>query len=131
MIQPTSSSGGCKLAARAIHHVGRLYDMSKEPRFRPTFIREHRKAKGMSLDALAAAVKMDKGNLSKVERGHLQYNQEMIEGIAKALGKEVSDLLEREPEEPTPIWRSIRKADPVIRRQIERIAETLLDEKRA
>jgi transcriptional regulator with XRE-family HTH domain len=100
-------------------------------RFQPTFIRQHREAKGMSLDDLAAKVPMDKGNLSKVERGILQYNQEMIEAIADALDTEVAVLLTRGPNEPTPIWTTLRRANPEVRRQIERIAETLLEDKRA
>lgn len=51
----------------------------------------------MSLEALAARVPMDKGNLSKVERGMLPYNQEMLERLADALMTDPGNLINRDP----------------------------------
>jgi transcriptional regulator with XRE-family HTH domain len=90
-----------------------------------TFIRQHRVAAKLSLDELASAAKIDKGNLSKLERGLLPYNQDQIEGIAAALDTDVATLLTRNPEEPTPIWGYIDRAKPVVRRQIEQAAEAI------
>lgn len=100
--------------------------MAKEPRYRPNFIRAWRQAKHMSLEQLAARVPMDKGNLSKVERSLLPYNQEMLERLAEALGTEPASLLMRDPSSPTPIWSIWDRASPGQRRQIEEVAATLL-----
>lgn len=100
--------------------------MAKEPRYRTTFIRQWRKHRDMSLEKLAERVPMDKGNLSKVERGYLPYNQEMLERIADALGTDVASLLIRDPTEPEAIWSLWDRARPGERRQIASVAETLL-----
>lgn len=100
--------------------------MPKEPRFRRNFIREWRKERHLSLEQLAARVPMDKGNLSKVERSLLPYNQEMLERLAEALQTEPASLLMRDPTAPEPIWSIWDKASPGVRRQIESVAETLL-----
>lgn len=66
---------------------------------------------------------MDKGNLSKVERGLLPYNQEMLERLAEALETDAASLLTREPgAEIWPIW---MRASPGLRRQIVEVAEAL------
>lgn len=100
--------------------------MAKEPRFRPNFIREWRNHRQLSLDQLASRVPMDKGNLSKVERSLLPYNQEMLEKIAEALMTDPASLLMRDPSAPEAIWSVWERASPAVRRQIEGVAETLL-----
>ncbi len=69
---------------------------------------------------------MDKGNLSKVERGILPYNQEMLELIGDALRIDVASLLMRDPSEPTNIWSLWERAKPGQRRQIEEVAAALM-----
>lgn len=98
----------------------------QRPRFQLTFIRQWRKAKNLSLEALAARVPMDKGNLSKVERGLLPYNQEMLERLADALGTEPASLLMRDPSDPDGIWTLMDLAKPGIKRQIIEVAATLV-----
>lgn len=100
--------------------------MAQKQRFHPTFIREWRKSKDMSLEQLAARIPMDKGNLSKVERGILPYNQEMLERIADALSTDPASLLMRNPTDPDGIWSIWDRAKPGTRRQIAQVAETLL-----
>lgn len=100
--------------------------MAKQPRYKLTFIRQHRQHKGMSLEKLAARVPMDKGNLSKVERGYLPYNQEMLERIADALQTDVASLLIRDPTEPEAIWSLWDRAKPGTRRQIASVAEAII-----
>jgi transcriptional regulator with XRE-family HTH domain len=55
-------------------------------------IRELRKAKGMTLEDLAAEAGTDSGNLSRLERGLQGYTQERLEVIARGLGISVADL---------------------------------------
>jgi len=100
--------------------------MTKSTRFKPTFIREWRQNREMSLDALASRIPMDKSNLSKVERGILPYNQPMLEQIALALQTDPASLLARDPTEPTAIWSIMARAKPAVRRQIEEVAATLV-----
>jgi transcriptional regulator with XRE-family HTH domain len=100
--------------------------MAKAPRFNPNFIRAWRKHRHLSLEQLASRVPMDKGNLSKVERSLLPYNQEMLERLAEALGTEPASLLMRDPSAPEPIWSLWDRADRVTRRQIEEVAATLI-----
>lgn len=100
--------------------------MACEPIFKPTHIRQWRKHLGMSLDELARAVPMDKGNLSKVERGLLQYNQDTLERIAKALGTDAASLIARDPTEGRSIWTIWDAAPENIRDQIERVANALI-----
>ena len=113
-------------AARPLYGFARQWAMAKGPRFRPNFIRAWRLSKHLSLEKLAARVPMDKGNLSKVERGILPYNQEMLERLADALGTEPASLLMRDPSDPEGIWSIWDQAKPGVRRQIARVAETLL-----
>ena len=126
MLQPLTSSGGCMIAARPLYGLGRQWGMAEKPRFRVTYIRQWRTHRGLSLEKLAERIPMDKGNLSKVERGLLPYNQEMLERIAEALQTDVASLLIRDPSEPEAIWSIWDQASKNTRRQIANVAETLL-----
>lgn len=101
--------------------------MAKQPNHRLTYIRQWRQHRDYSLDKLAQMVPMDKGNLSKVERGLLPYNQELLERLADALQTEVASLLMRDPSQPTNIWSLWDKASSAERTQIESVAEALLN----
>lgn len=96
------------------------------PNHRPTFIRQWRLHRGYSLDKLAQMVPMDKSNLSKVERGILPYNQEMLERLADALMTDVASLLIRDPTRPQAIWTIWEQASPGEKAQIESVAEALI-----
>jgi transcriptional regulator with XRE-family HTH domain len=126
MLQPLGSSTGCIAAARPLYRIARHWGMAASPRFRLTYIRQWRVHKGLSLEKLAARIPMDKGNLSKVERGLLPYNQEMLERIADALQTDVASLLIRDPSEPEAIWSIWDRAGQGTRRQIASVAETIL-----
>lgn len=103
MIQPYPSSAGCMTAARPLYRFGGQWGMERTaeqkpyPRFKPPYIRQWRQMKGYSLEHVAHNVPMDKGNLSKVERGHLPYNQDMLERLADILGTEPGNLISRDP----------------------------------
>lgn len=121
-----ASTPRCTATARVLYPFRRKWGVSKAPRFRPNFIRQWRKHRSLSLDQLASRVPMDKGNLSKVERSLLPYNQEMLERLADALQTDVASLLMRDPTAPEAIWSIWERANPGTRRQIESVAETLL-----
>jgi transcriptional regulator with XRE-family HTH domain len=106
------------------------WGMAKEPRHRPTFIRQWRKHRGYSLDVLADRVPMDKGNLSKIERGLLPYNQELLERLAEALSTDAASLLMRDPTNQDAIWSIWDRASAVERAQLEGVANALLESRR-
>lgn len=118
------------IAGRYHRQAPLKWDVAQAPRYRPTFIRAWRKHRDMSLDKLAARVPMDKGNLSKIERGLLPYNQELLERLADALQTEVASLLMRDPTDPAAIWSVWDRASPGEKRQIESVAEALVSARR-
>ena len=61
---------------------------------------------------------MDKGNLSKVERGLLPYNQELLERLADALMTDPASLLMRDPTDKAAIWSLWDRASSGERQQI-------------
>lgn len=132
MIQQQPSSAGCTTTARSLLVFGRQYGMAKTDttkgatRFRPTFIRQWREKRGMSLSELADRVPMDKGNLSKVERGLLPYNQEMLERLSDALQTEPASLLMRDPTDSEALWTLWDKAKPGVRAQITEVAAAII-----
>lgn len=67
---------------------------------------------------------MDKGNLSKVERGLLPYNQEMLERLADALETDPASLIIREPS--AEIWSIWDRARPGEKRLIVAAAEAIV-----
>jgi transcriptional regulator with XRE-family HTH domain len=103
--------------------------MATKPLHRPTFIRQWRLHRGYSLDKLAQMVPMDKSNLSKVERGILPYNQEMLEHLAEALMTDPASLLMRDPSQSEALWSIWERASPGERAQIESVASALISAK--
>jgi|TARA_Y100000310_G_scaffold280726_1_gene300648 transcriptional regulator with XRE-family HTH domain len=103
--------------------------MDKSPIHKPTFVREWRKFRRMTLDDLSTAACIDKGNLSKMERGLLQYNQETLERLAAALKTDTASLIERDPTDNPPIWTMWDKANREQRRQIEGVVAALIGAK--
>jgi transcriptional regulator with XRE-family HTH domain len=100
--------------------------MPQKPAHRLTFIRQWRNKRGYSLDRLADMVPMDKSNLSKVERGILPYNQEMLERLAEALMTDPASLLMRDPTSQDAIWTIWENASEGEKQQIEAIAQALV-----
>ena len=99
--------------------------------YRRTHIRQWRKFKGMSLEALAARVgeKTDgftHASLSRIERGLQPYSQPVLEAIADALGTDVASLLMRDPSDPEAIWSVWDKAKPGERKMIVDIAKSVV-----
>lgn len=96
------------------------------PKFRPTFIRQWRKSKDLTLERLAARVEMSPSNLSNIEKGIQGYTQENLEALSDALGCEVVDLLIRNPADPEGIWSLWERAKPAEREQIVNVVRALV-----
>lgn len=73
---------------------------------------------------------MDKGNLSKIERGILPYNQDLLERLAEALMTDAASLLMRDPSNSAAIWSLWDRASAVERAQIESVANALMESRR-
>ncbi len=69
---------------------------------------------------------MDKGNLSKIERGLLPYNQELLERLADALMTDPASLIMRDPTQTGAIWSLWDRASTGEKKQIESVVEALL-----
>lgn len=105
--------------------MDRIAQLKPETRFKPPFIREWRKLKGYSLEYVASNVPMDKGNLSKVERGHLPYSQEMLERLADILGTEPGNLISRDPTKEGRVYAMVQRLSPDQMEQAERVLAAL------
>jgi transcriptional regulator with XRE-family HTH domain len=105
--------------------------MAAKPIHRTTFIRQWRTHRGYSLDQLAQRVPMDKSNLSKVERGILPYNQDLLERLAEALMTDPASLLMRDPSNADAIWSLWDRASPGERAQIESVVNALVSARKS
>jgi len=71
---------------------------------RPTFIREWRKHRGLTLEQLADKIDMTASHLSMLERGLRSYTQDTLEAIANALQTDAAALLTLNPQRPEAVW---------------------------
>ena len=113
-----------------VHHV---YMRKRVPgrfrvqeRYRPTFVREWRQSRGLTLEQLAHQIGITHASLSRIERGLQPYSQPLLEGIAEALQTEPAFLLMRNPADPQRIWSVWDRAKPGERRKIVESAKTLI-----
>lgn len=103
-----------------------LLFMPKKRQFKPTFIREWRQFRQLTLEQLAARLEMTASHLSMLERGQRGYTQDTLEAIADALRTDVASLLMRDPSDPDAIWSIWDRAKPGERRQIVEVAKALI-----
>jgi transcriptional regulator with XRE-family HTH domain len=68
------------------------------------FIKEWRKYRGLSQDALAAQLGISKATLSRIENRLIPYGQGFLEACADILNCTTGDLLERSPLEAATVW---------------------------
>lgn len=68
-------------------------------RWKPTFLREWRKARNLTQARLGDRVNKDPSIISRLERGEIPYSQEWLEALADALNCEPGDLLRPPPTE--------------------------------
>jgi len=94
--------------------------------YRPTFIRQWREYRGLTLEQLAARVGTTHATISRIERGKQPYSQPLLEAIADALGTDPASLLMRNPRDPEGMWSIWDRAKAAQRVQITAIAETIV-----
>lgn len=56
------------------------------------YIRQLRTAKGLTLTELAALLKLDSANLSKIENGKREFDEKRLEKLAKAFDLDIEKL---------------------------------------
>lgn len=90
------------------------------------FIRAWRKHRGLTQVQLAERVGINQGNLSKIESGARQYDQEFLEKAAEALKCEPADLIARDPADPDGIWALYDKMTAPQRAQATEVFKALM-----
>ena len=73
-----------------------------------TYIKEWRRAAGMTLEALGAEIGMTHASLSRIEARKQPYSQGILEAIADVFGCKPEDLLSGPPPDPTSLGRAKR-----------------------
>jgi transcriptional regulator with XRE-family HTH domain len=92
---------------------------------RPTFIRQWRQHRGLTLRQLAERLETSAASISRLEVGEQPYSQEVLEAIADALNCEPQDLISRKPGTET-MWSLWEQAKPDDRETITELARTIL-----
>jgi len=84
-------------------------------------IRQLRKAKGMTISAMAHAIGGDVGNLSRLERGQQGYSDASIKKIAEALGVTIAQLFSEDEDSDTVHKYSVESLIPTRRDDVYRV----------
>jgi transcriptional regulator with XRE-family HTH domain len=112
--------------------IARLTGMAPIPKptreRRPSFLRQWRKHRGLTLETVGAEIGMDGTNLGRIEKGQVPYSQDLLEQLADMYGCEIADLLVRDPTDPEGMWSIWERAQPAQRNQIAAVAKALIGE---
>lgn len=111
---------------RAVHTTHMRGRRKFRRAYRPTFIREWREFRNLTLEQLADRVGTTHASLSRIERGLQPYTQATLEALAEALMTEPASLLMRNPADPEGIWSIWDHAKPGEKRMIVDIARTVI-----
>lgn len=100
------------------------------PRFKPPrrriFLKEWRKYRGMTQEALAEAAGMSVSNVSQLEQGRQGYSDEGLEALAEALNCSPGQILMVDPTRDGAIWSIWETANDTDRGKIVDIARTII-----
>jgi transcriptional regulator with XRE-family HTH domain len=109
--------------AAAQHPLCMARRTSKEPIFRPNFIKAWREFRGLTQEKLAARVEdiggqaISAGMISRLENRQVAYTQQRLEALADALGCDPADLLRRPPGAATGIEDALQPLPPEEQRR--------------
>lgn len=92
------------------------------------FLREWRKHRSKTLEQVADYLCMTHGNLSKIERGLVPYNQDLLERLADLYMCAPADLIVRDPTDPIDIWSVWDNAKPGDKRKIVSAARIIVSD---
>jgi len=68
------------------------------------YLREWRRARGVSLNEMARRTEFYKSTFSRIENGKVSYYREILEAYARVLGVKPYTLLHRPPGGPDGLW---------------------------
>lgn len=88
------------------------------------FLRQWRKHRGYSLEQMADRMRMNKGALSRIERGERPYSQDFLEAASEILMTDPASLLMRDPSDPEGIWTLWDRVAEVDKPHVSQIVET-------
>ena len=88
------------------------------------YIKEWRKHRNLSQEALASRVERGQSWLSQLERFDIEYTQPTLEALAYALLCEPADLIMRDPMQQSSIWSIWDKVPETERGRVIEIIET-------
>lgn len=89
------------------------------------YVKEWRKHRGLSQEALAERIGKTHSAISQLERGKIDYTQGMLEALADALMCEPADLLMRDPSQEQMIWSLWETLNEVERKQTVRFIQAI------
>lgn len=90
------------------------------------FLKEWRKSRSLTQEALAEAIGSSSGYISELEKGKRRYNQDLLETLAEALQCTPADLLNRDPSDSEAIWSIWDQLDNSGREHVVDLAKTVL-----
>ena len=93
------------------------------------FLREWRQFRGLSQEAAASRLELDRTTLSKIERGKVPYDQRLLEIAAEAYNCSPADLVMRDPSQANAmwsIWENLRAAPAEDQRRVQAVVEAML-----
>jgi transcriptional regulator with XRE-family HTH domain len=90
------------------------------------FIREWRRHRGLTQEALAARLGISTASVSQIETGKQGYTQRSLEAIARALDSDPASLLSRDPRDEEGIWEVWASLSPEQKRQAIAILRALI-----
>ena len=71
--------------------------IKRDPSAFPIYLRQWRRARGVTQAEIAAALGVNKSSISRIECGTRQYSRSTLEGYAVELECQPGDLISREP----------------------------------
>lgn len=126
-----SSDGAAIFPVHDVHMAKKIKKQMKDaPPLKPTYMRDWREFRDITLEAAAPHFELTHGQLSKIERGKSPYNQRILETAAKLYGCSVLDLLTRKPDEAVDLFSAYASLDENGKRQAARLVEALKDRRR-
>lgn len=113
------------LEVQNVSMAQRVRPIQKRPPQRH-FIKEWRKHRGLTQEALAERAGMTPNNLSQLENHKQRYSADGLDALAQALDCEPAQLLMVDPSKDDAIWSIWERAKPAERQQIIAVARALI-----
>lgn len=107
----------------------RVRPRPKPVRFRPTFLRQWREYREMTLERAGEAVELSHAQLGRIERGLQPYNQGLLEALATLYKTDPASLIMRDPTREDAMWSLWDQAKDGQRLEIEKYAEFVVRSK--